>query len=192
MPNKNATKENKKINIINTDYGFDIHLNGKLTNIHHYIELCNILSNQSYSEFNYWTINIYINSPGGTSTTGIQIANFIKQSKHKINCIVAGECSSAATFIALAGKNLILFPGTYMYFHNFSQSVTSVPGAELKRFIDNENERITAAFEYFYYPFLNMEEIQSLGHDKDLYIHAGCYNLADRIKRHFPEIKCQG
>lgn len=64
------------------------------------------------------TINIKINSLGGTVYTAIAIHNALKALPGVKNVIVEGIAASAASLIAMVGDKIKMFPGSLMMIHN--------------------------------------------------------------------------
>lgn len=64
-------------------------------------------------------INLEIDSPGGSMSDGISIANALESySKGKINVKVVGQCSSMAAYIMLFGDSLTFKPNATVVLHN--------------------------------------------------------------------------
>ncbi len=64
------------------------------------------------------TLNIYINSPGGSVFQGTAIYNIIKRHKAKINIHVDGVAASIASVIAMAGDTIFMPKNSMMMIHN--------------------------------------------------------------------------
>ncbi|BDR82549.1 head maturation protease, ClpP-related [Clostridium tetani] len=64
------------------------------------------------------TLNIYINSPGGSVFQGQAIYNIIKRHKAKINIYVDGVAASIASVIAMAGDTIFMPKNSMMMIHN--------------------------------------------------------------------------
>lgn len=62
-------------------------------------------------------ITVKINSCGGDLYTGIAIHNAIKGLSADVSVIVEGIAASAASVIAMAGKNVSVFPGSIIMIH---------------------------------------------------------------------------
>jgi ATP-dependent protease ClpP protease subunit len=127
---------------------------------------------------------MYIDSVGGTSFIGLQISNAMKYCSGMITCEITGDCSSAATFIALSGNELILNKSTLLYFHNYSKQVED-SGLALKRYIEYTDRLMKSMFENIYKPFLSQEEIDYLRNDGEIYICEDDPSLEERMQRHF-------
>ena len=63
------------------------------------------------------TLNVYINSPGGSVFAGEAVYNQIKRFPAQKNVIVDGLAASAASFIAMAGDKITMGKGSQMMIH---------------------------------------------------------------------------
>lgn len=64
------------------------------------------------------TIDLFINSPGGSVFDGLAIYNSLRQHKATVNVTVMGVAASAASFIAMAGDKISMPDNTFMMVHN--------------------------------------------------------------------------
>lgn len=64
------------------------------------------------------TINLHINSPGGSVFEGIAIYNMLKQSKAKVNIYVDALAASIASVIAMSGDAIFMPANSMMMIHN--------------------------------------------------------------------------
>ena len=64
------------------------------------------------------TINLFINSPGGSVSDGTAIHNFLKRHKATVNVEVLGEASSIASVIAMAGDMISMPANAIMMIHD--------------------------------------------------------------------------
>lgn len=64
------------------------------------------------------TINLHINSPGGSVFEGIAIENMLKQNKAKVNVYVDGLAASIASVIAMSGDTIFMPENAMMMIHN--------------------------------------------------------------------------
>jgi ATP-dependent protease ClpP protease subunit len=62
-------------------------------------------------------IRVLLNSPGGEATEGVAIYNLLGQVRDRLTVEVMGIAASAASVIALAGKELIMGEGSYLMIH---------------------------------------------------------------------------
>jgi len=81
------------------------------------------------------TINLYINSPGGSVTEGCAIYTALKRHKAVKNVYIDGQCSSIASVIAMAGDKIAMSPVATMMIHN---PITALAGdaIELRKTAD--------------------------------------------------------
>ncbi len=63
-------------------------------------------------------IDIHVNSPGGDVFEGIAIMNAIRQHKAHIVITVDGLAASAASYIAVAGDELVMMPNSQLMIHD--------------------------------------------------------------------------
>jgi ATP-dependent Clp endopeptidase proteolytic subunit ClpP len=64
------------------------------------------------------SINLHINSPGGSVTDGIAIYNLLKNHSATVNVIVDGLAASMASVIAMAGDTITIPENALMMIHN--------------------------------------------------------------------------
>ena len=64
------------------------------------------------------TINLHINSPGGSVFEGIAIHNMLKMHKAKINVYVDGLAASIASVIAMSGDTIFMPENSMLMIHN--------------------------------------------------------------------------
>lgn len=64
------------------------------------------------------TLNIYINSPGGSVFQGVAIYNILKRHKAKVNIHVDGLAASIASVIAMSGDTIFMPENSMMMIHN--------------------------------------------------------------------------
>lgn len=108
------------------------------------------------------TINLYINSPGGSVTEGCAIYSALKRHKAVKNVYIDGQCSSIASVIAMAGDKIAMSPVATMMIHN---PITALAGdaIELRKtaaILDIMKETIINA--YVTKSHLSREEISVL------------------------------
>jgi len=63
-------------------------------------------------------IEVHINSPGGDVFDGLAIYNSLAQRSGNVTTVVDGLAASAASFIAMAGKQRVIAPGAMMMIHD--------------------------------------------------------------------------
>ncbi|HIW90006.1 MAG TPA: Clp protease ClpP [Candidatus Ligilactobacillus excrementipullorum] len=64
------------------------------------------------------TINLHVNSPGGSVFEGIAIYNMLKQNKATVNVYVDGLAASIASVIAMSGDTIFMPKNAMMMIHN--------------------------------------------------------------------------
>lgn len=69
------------------------------------------------------TIELHVNSNGGSVKEGVAIYNLLKQHKAEKICYVDGFAYSIASVICMACDKIIMGPGTSMLIHNMAMSV---------------------------------------------------------------------
>jgi ATP-dependent Clp protease, protease subunit len=82
------------------------------------------------------TINLYINSPGGSVFEGIAIHNMLKRHKAKINVYVDALAASIASVIAMAGDTIYMYKNSMLMIHN-PWTFTWGNAAELRKVADD-------------------------------------------------------
>lgn len=82
------------------------------------------------------TINLYINSPGGSVFEGIAIRNMLKRHKAKKNIYIDALAASIASVIATAGDNVYMYKNSMLMIHNAWTSATG-NAAELRKVADD-------------------------------------------------------
>lgn len=89
------------------------------------------------------TINLHVNSPGGSVFEGIAIYNMLKQSKAKVNIYVDALAASIASVICMAGDTIFMPANSMMMIHNPYTMV--VGNANELRKAANDMDQITKA-----------------------------------------------
>lgn len=64
------------------------------------------------------TINLHINSPGGSVFEGVAIGNMLKQNNAKVNVYVDALAASIASVIAMAGDTIFMPKNSMLMIHN--------------------------------------------------------------------------
>lgn len=63
-------------------------------------------------------IRVHINSPGGESTEGFAILNLLRQHPARVVTVVDGLAASAASYIAMAGDEVLVAPNSELMIHD--------------------------------------------------------------------------
>lgn len=64
------------------------------------------------------TLNVFINSPGGSVWEGLPILNGLRRHSATVNVTVDGLAASAASWIAMAGDEVVMSPNSQMMIHD--------------------------------------------------------------------------
>ena len=95
------------------------------------------------------TINMSINSPGGSVFDGIAIYNMLKKNPATVNVTVEGLAASIASVIAMAGDTLTMDTGSMLMIHNpFTMAVGNA--SELREMADTLDEIRESSVEIYH------------------------------------------
>lgn len=180
-------KQNKQSNDFEDDYTpglriistthkihqHDVYISGVIGPAEHYVGLCHLLRTASEQD----VINLYINSEGGYVSTGIQLLNSIAGSQAHIKTVLDGDAHSMASFLALAGDEIIVLPHASWMAHNFSAGYYGKANETDLRLIC-DREQFENICKVYYKNFLTKKEIKSILDGKDLWL-----NEKDIVKR---------
>lgn len=119
------------------------------------------------------TINIYLNSDGGSVFAAMAIYQAIKRHKGKVNITIDGIAASAATIITSAPNARVFMPtGSMMMIHNPSKYAGIANAKQLRDFAD-ELDKIGGSINAVYREKTNLsEEELSKMLEKDFYMTA--------------------
>lgn len=71
------------------------------------------------------SVDMVINSPGGSVDAGLAIYDMIRTSNIPINTIVYGQASSIASILAVCGENRKIYPNSFIMIHEPSGVASS-------------------------------------------------------------------
>lgn len=94
------------------------------------------------------TINVRINSPGGSLFEGITIYNTLISHSAKVNVFVDALAASAASVIAMAGDKITMMTGSQMMIHD-ALGIEYGNAADLREFadfLDRQSDNIAAIY----------------------------------------------
>ena len=128
-------------------------------------------------------VDILLNSGGGRCDVGQMLIRALQKTKAFVTVDVVYSSASMAAMLALSGDALILRPGTFLMFHNYSGGIVG-KGDEMLQGMAATTKSIKAMAEICF-PFLTRSEMNKIESDKDIYLHDDEENLEARIKRHF-------
>lgn len=115
------------------------------------------------------TIFIYLNTPGGSLQTTIQIISAMRQCAANIVTCLEGEVCSAGTLIFLAGNKHIVNPNCTFMIHNYSQWIGG-KGNEVALRVKYSEQHFKKLAMDLYKGFLSEQEIQSVIEGKDYWM----------------------
>lgn len=141
-----------------------------------YIEMINTLKTAEAHD----QIYIYLNTPGGSVATTIQIVSAISQSPAHVTTVIEGEVCSAGTLIFLAGHDYIVNDHCTMMIHNYSHGPVG-KGGEVKSQVDYSERYFKKLAEHFYEDFLTPEEIRAVCDDRDFWFDSE--EIMERLER---------
>lgn len=158
----------------------NIYLSEHVENNFVYCDLLNKLRAYTKKE----VVELYLANYGGQCSTGFQLFNAIKACQARVNVTVDAPCYSMGAILALSGNSLILQPGSFLMFHNYS-SVEMGKGTELHKAVTHYHKHFHKHLGNVCGPFLDKKELDELKRDNDVYVSYYDANLEKRIKRHF-------
>lgn len=143
----------------------DIHLTGAIEEPFLYNEMCHHLKNASSD----YTVNLYINTPGGIIDSAFMIAEAIKRSKAKVVGHLSGTVASAGTIITMVCDEVDITPHLSFMIHNYSGGMAG-KGHEMKARQKFTDEHLNEAFKDFYHGFLSDEEMDKVIEGTDMWM----------------------
>ena len=147
-----------------------------------YIEMINILKTAEEHD----QIFIYLNTPGGSISTAIQIISAIKQSVATVTTVIEGDVCSAGTLIFFAGDHFVVNDHCTLMIHNYSHGPYG-KGNELKSQVNYSDRYFTKLANDFYKNFLTEDEIKAVCEDKDFWMDSD--EIIERFKRNGIPVK---
>ncbi len=115
------------------------------------------------------TIFIYLNTPGGSLQTTVQIISAMRQCAATVVTCLEGEVCSAGTLIFLAGNKHIVNPNCTFMIHNYSQWIGG-KGNEISLRVKYSEQYFKKLAVDLYKGFLSEDEIQSMIDGKDYWM----------------------
>lgn len=141
------------------------YLSGPITAPENYIDVIESIRNAGPND----VIQIVINSGGGDLMTGLQLREAMMKSQAHIQCVVEGQCASAATMIFLAGHELVANEFSVFMFHNYSGG-TFGKGGEMHEQISFERRWSIQLMQNIYKDFLTKSELAAMLDGKDFWM----------------------
>lgn len=115
------------------------------------------------------TVFIYLNTPGGSLQTTVQIISAMRQSRATIVTCLEGEVCSAGTLIFLSGHRHIVNPNCTFMIHNYSQWLGG-KGNEVALRVKYSEQYFKKLAIDLYNGFLSEEEINAVIEGKDYWM----------------------
>ena len=143
----------------------EFYLSGPVLDPEEYIDWFDTIRNANSVD----TIRIYINSPGGDLYTTLQFLRVMSDTEATVVTSVEGACMSAATMIFLHGHMQEVTPHSLFMFHNYSAG-TFGKGGEMYDQLQFERKWSENFMTEVYDGFLTADEIQSMLHNKDIWM----------------------
>ncbi len=94
------------------------------------------------------TINVYINSPGGSVWGAFAIYNQLRRAAANVVVYVDGVAASSASVVAMAGDEIIMAANAYMMIHN--PTVFAIGDADDLRYVVEKLDRFRATIAAMY------------------------------------------
>lgn len=144
-----------------------------------YLEIYTLLRKASPQDSVVFNLSNY----GGDAFTCFRLATEIALAKTVVTMRVVSPCFSAASILALTGDKLVMFPHTFLHFHNMSTLEMGKWG-ELKYSVATHDKWFKDNMKHFCYPFLTKGELGRIHKDEDIAIFSTDKDIVDRWKKH--------
>ena len=180
---KDSTEENSfKIYKNEASVQYDVILSKTVeSDLANYYDLLNFVDNKVREND---VVNFKLANYGGDLHSGIALAHSIKNCTGTTVIHAVSNCYSMASILSLCGDALLIYPGNYLMFHNYSGGEIGKAG-EIETSHKANMKCWSKYLKYFCTPFLTDSEVAAIMSDKDLYIHSDAKGLKARTKRHF-------
>lgn len=116
-------------------------------------------------------IYIYLNTPGGSLATTIQIISAMKQSQATVTTVIEGDVASAGTLIFLSGDEFIINDHCSFMIHNYSHGPYG-KGHEVAQRVKFTEEHYSQIMREIYKDFLTPEELEDVLNGRDLWLNS--------------------
>jgi ATP-dependent Clp protease protease subunit len=137
----------------------------EIKQVEYYLNMINTIRTAEQHD----TVFIYLNTPGGSLHTAIQIIAAIRQSAATIVTCLEGEVCSAGTMIFLAGHKHVVSQNCTFMIHNYSQWVGG-KGNDITIQVKYTESYFRKLADDIYGGFLTKEEIESVLEGKDFWM----------------------
>jgi ATP-dependent protease ClpP protease subunit len=112
---------------------------------------------------------IYLNTPGGSLSTTIQIISAINQSQATVTTSIESEVCSAGTLLFLSGDQYIVNDNCSFMIHNYSHGPVG-KGNEVAQRVKFTEEYFRKLAQNLYKDFLTENEIEDVCEGKDIWM----------------------
>jgi len=172
-------KENKHCAVKTRGDEIDIYIYSEISDSYYYIEALEKLRNHPEDRY----ANVRIDSNGGWLRTGMMFFNAIRDRK-LVRTYIDQEASSAAAVIALASKEVIVAPSSYMLLHTASASC-DCKTSEIEAWTLGSIQFAKAMLAKSYRGFLTVKEMERLFKGEDFWFDSDeiKYRLEKRAKQ---------
>ena len=143
---------------------YNIYINEEIKEPSSYTNLLNLL--RTASQYDLFTM--YINSPGGNLSTGLQLITAMNESPAHIRTCLDGVCASLAPLILFAGREILISDNAMIMFHDFSTGNYG-KGSELMSSAEANSKFYKKLLKSYAYPFLSIQEIDQVTKGQDIY-----------------------
>ena len=144
---------------------YDVYLGDSVGESKKYYDLFYKLSKAGKTD----KFNIHLNNRGGLVSSGVNLINAIRTSAASTTIHVEGPVYSMGAILALCGDSIVLYPNTFLMFHDYSTSEYG-KGNEIHISVTNYQQYFSDLLYDVCYPFLSKKEIKSIQEGKDLYV----------------------
>jgi ATP-dependent protease ClpP protease subunit len=144
---------------------YHFYIIGEIGDPTQFLDLINILKTAEEHD----TIFIYLNTPGGSLQTTVQIISAMRQCSATVVTCLEGEVCSAGTLIFLAGTKHVVNPNCTFMIHNYSQWIGG-KGNEVALRVKYSEQFFKKLALDLYKGFMSEEEIQSVIDGKDYWM----------------------
>lgn len=144
---------------------YDYYLSGAIESPEQYTDMFHQIRNATGND----TINLHINSPGGSLATALQFFRCLGESSATIVASIEGECMSAATIIMMQADAYLISPHSMFMFHNYSGGVFG-KGGEMMDQLEFERLWSTNLFHDVYKDFLTEAEVNTILDNRDIWL----------------------
>lgn len=141
------------------------YITDELAEVEPYIELINVLKTAEQHD----TVFIYLNTPGGSLYTAVQIISAMNQSRATVVTCLEGEVCSAGTLIFLSGTKHIVNRHCSFMIHNYSHWLGG-KGNEVSVRVKHTESYFRKMAQTVYKNFLTEEEIEEVLEGKDIWM----------------------